>query len=187
MRDRSARSKLKLWSWLVPIRLAHIGLACLGLAGHAARAADSPAPVPERNGTEFGFAVFQQHCSSCHGNPAFERAPSPAALRAMTPERIYTALTTGVMKSVGDTLTEQDRRRVAESLAGQLLGSGQSGDISTMPNRCASNPPLEQIDHGGWNGWGNGLANDRFQSSAAAGLSPDSVPHLQLKWAFGYP
>src|SRR5579872_2022267 len=162
MRDRSARSKLKLWSWLVPIRLAHIGLACLGLAGHAARAADSPAPVPERNGTEFGFAVFQQHCSSCHGNPAFERAPSPAALRAMTPERIYTALTTGVMKSVGDTLTEEDRRRVAESVAGQLLGSSRSGEASSMPNRCAANPPLHSLGGTAWNGWGNGLENHRF-------------------------
>ena len=159
----------------------------IGLLGHAAWAAEATAPVPERNGTEFGFAVFQQHCSSCHGNPAFERAPAPAALRAMTPERIYTALTTGVMKSVGDTLTEQDRRRVAESLAGQLLGSGQSGDMSTMPNRCTSNPPLHEINDDGWNGWGNGLANNRFQSSAAAGLTAASVPHLQLKWAFGYP
>jgi polyvinyl alcohol dehydrogenase (cytochrome) len=159
----------------------------LGLAAHAAADADLPSPAPERNGTEFGFAVFQQHCTSCHGNPAFERAPPPAALRAMSPERIYAALTTGVMKSVGDTLSEQDRRRVSESLAGQLLGSGQSGDISTMPNRCASNPPLQGLDGGGWNGWGNGLANDRFQSAAAAGLTADSVPHLQLKWAFGYP
>lgn len=177
MRDRSVRSKLRAWPWLLP----------LGLLAHAAWAAEATAPVPERNGTEFGFAVFQQHCSSCHGNPAFERAPPPTALRAMTPERIYTALTTGVMKSVGDTLTEQDRRRVAESLAGQLLGSGQTGDMSTMPNRCASNPPLHEINHDGWNGWGNGLANNRFQSSAAAGLTAASVPHLQLKWAFGYP
>src|SRR5215469_16834396 len=105
--------------------------------------------IPERRGTELGFAVFQQHCVSCHGNPAFERAPSPAALRAMSPERIYTALTTGLMKSVGDTLTEQDRRRVSESLAAQFLGSAQAGDISTMPNRCASNPPLHDITAAG--------------------------------------
>jgi len=171
------RSKLTVLSWLLP----------LSLAAHAACAADTAAPAPERNGTEFGFAVYQQHCTSCHGNPAFERAPSPAALRSMSPERIYTALTTGIMKSVGDTLTEQDRRRVAESLAGQLLGSAQSGDIGTMPNRCASNPPLHDVEGSGWNGWGNGLANDRFQSAAAAGLTAETVPHLHLKWAFGYP
>jgi polyvinyl alcohol dehydrogenase (cytochrome) len=145
------------------------------------------AAAPERRGTELGFAVFQQHCVSCHGNPAFPRAPTPTALRAMTPERIYTALTTGVMKSVGDTLKEEDRRRVAESLAGQLLGSSRSGDASTMPNRCASNPPLRSLSGPRWNGWGNGLENHRFQSAQAAGLSAASVGHLELKWAFGYP
>ena len=143
--------------------------------------------VPERRGTELGFAVFQQHCVSCHGNPAFPRAPTPVALRAMTPERIYTALTTGIMKSVGDTLSELDRRRVAESLAGQLLGSARSGDASTMPNPCTSNPPLSDLTGAAWNGWGNGRENHRFQSTSAAGLTATSVPKLKLKWAFGYP
>ncbi len=100
---------------------------------------------------------------SCHGSPQFERAPSPAALRAMTPERIYAALTSGVMKSVGDTLTEEDRRRVAESVAGQLLGSSQSGDASNMPNRCPANPRLTSLSGTAWNGWGNGIENHRFQ------------------------
>lgn len=162
------------------------GLLSLGLATHAVFAAGA-VEIPERRGTELGFAVFQQHCVSCHGNPAFGRAPSPTALRSMSPERIYTALTTGIMKSVGDTLSEQDRRRVSESLAGQLLGSERAGDASRMPNRCASNPPLAGLDGPGWNGWGNGPENDRFQSAAAAGLTADSVAHLQLKWAFGYP
>jgi polyvinyl alcohol dehydrogenase (cytochrome) len=105
----------------------------------------------------------------------------------MSPERIYTALTTGVMKSVGDTLSEQDRRRVSESLAGQLLGSAQAGDAGTMPNRCPSNPPLHNMGKADWNGWGNGPENNRFQPAATAGLTADSVVHLKLKWAFGYP
>ena len=53
------------------------------VAGHAGRTrglrADSSAP--ERRGTELGFAVFQQHCVSCHGNRRIERAPRPATLR----------------------------------------------------------------------------------------------------------
>ena len=151
----------------------------------AARAADSSAP--ERRGTELGFAVFQQHCVSCHGNPAMGRAPSPAALRTMSPERIYTALTSGIMKQVGDSLNETDRRRVSESLAGQFLGSQQAGDAAKMPNRCAHNPPLQDLTGPAWNGWGNGLANTRFQSAAAAGLTAATVPNLKLKWAFGFP
>ncbi len=151
-------------------------------SGPAARASSS-----ERRGTEFGFAVFQQHCTACHGNRAYPHAPSPDALRAMSPERIYTALTTGIMKSVGDTLSDQDRRRVAESLSGELLGSSQSGDASEMHNRCGRNPPLRSLSGPGWNGWGNGLANWRFQSASSAGLTAASVGRLELKWAFGYP
>ncbi len=176
MRNPTTAEKLRLLIWMF----------CLALATQSALAADSAAP-PERRGTEFGFAVFQQHCVSCHGNPAYERAPPPATLRTMSPERIYTALTTGIMKSVGDTLTEEDRRRVSESLAGQFLGSAQAGDAGTMPNRCPGNPPLRGVGKADWNGWGNGLGNNRFQSAAIAGLTAASTAHLKLKWAFGFP
>ena len=161
--------------------------AAAGQGEPAAPAAVPAAALPERHGTEFGFAVFQQHCVSCHGNPAFQSAPSPATLRTMTPERIYTALTTGIMKSIGNTLTEEDRRRVSESLAGQLLGTNRAGDAASMPNRCASNPPLRRAGAADWNGWGNGPGNNRFQAAAAAGLDEASVGRLKLKWAFGYP
>jgi polyvinyl alcohol dehydrogenase (cytochrome) len=137
--------------------------------------------------TEFGFATFQQRCVACHGNPAFQRAPSPAVLRAMPPERIYAALTTGAMKAVGDTLSDAERRRVAESVSGRLLGSAQSGAAQSMPNRCPTNPPLRSLSGPAWNGWGNGLANARYQSASEGGLSAASVPNLRLKWAFGYP
>src|SRR5579862_6299110 len=163
----------------------------MSFASCPAQIAAGPSAAPaaaasERRGTELGFAVFQQHCVSCHGNPAYERAPSPAALRAMSPERIYAALTTGVMKSVGDILSDEDRRRVSESLAGQLLGSSQGGDADSMPNRCPDNPPLRVRPGDGWNGWGNGPRNTRFQPEPA-GLDAATVPGLKLSWAFGFP
>ena len=37
-----------------------------------------------------------------------------------------------------------------------------------------------------WNGWGVDLANTRFQPAAQAGLTADQIPHLRLKWAFGF-
>ncbi|MGH8228197.1 MAG: PQQ-binding-like beta-propeller repeat protein [Steroidobacteraceae bacterium] len=172
-----------------------IALFSAAASGKAVAASGTPVPTaratststPERKATELGFAVFQRRCVVCHGNKAYPHAPSPAALRAMTPERIYTALTTGIMKSVGATLSDQDRRRVAESLSGELLGSARSGDASTMPNHCRRNPPLRRITGAGWNGWGNGLDNWRFQSAQAAGITAASVGRLTLKWAFGYP
>jgi polyvinyl alcohol dehydrogenase (cytochrome) len=141
-----------------------------------------------RRMTELGFGLFQQRCLACHGNPAYERAPSPATLREMSPEHIYDALTNGVMKSVGDTLTDDERRQVAESVSGRLLGSAAAGDAKSMPNQCpAAHAAFDANAEAGWNGWGNGLTNARFQSSQAAGLGAGTVANLKLKWAFGYP
>lgn len=159
-----------------------------------AAAAFAQAPAPPRRapqgsaGTESGFAVFQQRCMGCHGNPKVERAPSPEAIREMAPERIYDALTKGVMKGQGDTLTEDQRRMVATFMSGRPLGSLAQGDAKDMPNRCSSNPPLANpSSEPAWNGWGVDVTNSRFQSAQAAGLTPAQVPNLKLKWAFGYP
>src|SRR5271169_6048690 len=85
--------------------------------------------------TEGGFAIFQSRCLSCHGKAEYERAPSPAALRELSPEHIYQVLSTGIMLPIiGNQLSDQDRRLVAESISGRLLGSAASGDAAKMPN-----------------------------------------------------
>jgi polyvinyl alcohol dehydrogenase (cytochrome) len=180
-----ARCAAGIWPQAILLLLA---LSAGAHAGAPPETSPPSAPPPvERRGTELGFAVFQQHCVACHGNKAYERAPSPAALRAMSPERIYAALTGGLMKAVGDTLTEADRRRVAESMSGQLLGSEAAGDARAMAGRCPGNPRLRDDTAPGWNGWGNGSANLRFQAASAAGIDARSVGSLKLKWAFGFP
>ncbi len=140
-------------------------------------------------GTEFGFGIFQQRCMSCHGNPnAPLKAPEPAALRQLTPEKILDALTSGVMKVQGQALSDNQKKQVAESLAGRPLGTGTEGDAANMPNHCASNPAFSNPASGpASNGWGVDVANTRFQSAKAAGLTADDLPKLALKWAFGYP
>ncbi len=150
------------------------------------RAAAAAGPPP--SGTEFGFAVFQQHCSACHGNPGIERAPTPAQLQLYSPERIYEALTTGPMKSVGDTLTDDQRHLVSQALAGRPFGAESAGDAAKMPNRCKNNPPMSDPSSAPqWNGWGAGLANTRFQSAADAKLDAARLGSLEVKWVFGLP
>jgi polyvinyl alcohol dehydrogenase (cytochrome) len=140
------------------------------------------------NKSELGFVIFQVTCTGCHGNPAVPRAPSQAALMAMSAEKIYESLTSGVMAPVvGNKLTEGPRRAVAESLSGQRLGAAVQGDAAHMPNRCADNRDLrETANTPGWNGWGVDTSNTRFQP-AATGLNAESVSRLKLRWAFGYP
>lgn len=147
-----------------------------------------PAPAAPL-GTEFGYSIFQTKCTSCHGNRAStNRAPDPAALRQMTPEAIYDALSTGSMAPViGKTLSDEQKRRVAEALSGRPLGSAALGDAKTMSNRCASNPPFDVLAGAAWNGWGVDVENTRYQTAKAAGLTAGQVPHLKLKWAFGFP
>lgn len=151
----------------------------------AGQRAGRGAPEP---GTESGFATFQTQCTVCHGNPNVPRAPSPEAIRQMSPEKIYEALTTGSMQTQGASLSDIQRQRVAEFMAGRPLGSTGSGDASDMTNPCPANPELAGLEQNPlWNGWGVDLANTRYQSVEQAGLTAADVPHLKLKWAFGYP
>ena len=144
---------------------------------------------PRRMGTELGFGVFQERCMSCHGNPnASQQAPDPSALRHLTPEAIYVALTSGAMRVQGQGLTDEEKRRVAEWLGGRPLGSLLAGDAKQMKNHCPDNAPLTDPSRSpAWNGWGVDIENTRFQATSAAGLRADQVPRLRLKWAFGYP
>ncbi len=106
----------------------------------------------------------------------------------MTPERIYDSLTTGSMQTQSNGLTDAQKKALAEFMAGRPLGSAREGDGKSMPNQCTSNPTLANPAEGrGWNGWGNGLSNTRFQTAGAAGLTAAQVPRLKLKWAFGFP
>ena len=61
-----------------------------------------------------------------------------------------------------------------------------AGIIWSQP--CAGNPPLGDLAaKPAWSGWGADLLNSRFQPAKDAGLSPDQVAKLKLKWAFGIP
>jgi len=106
----------------------------------------------------------------------------------MPPERIFAALTTGSMQTQGQGLSDAQKKALAEFMSGRPIGSAKQGDAKDMPNTCTSNPALADPARGSsWNGWGNGLANNRFQTARAAGLTAAQVPRLKLKWAFGYP
>jgi polyvinyl alcohol dehydrogenase (cytochrome) len=85
-------------------------------------------------------------------------------------------------------LSDIQKQRVAEFMSGRPMGSIGAGEAKLMANQCTANPPMRDPSSGpSWNGWGNDLANTRFQSAAAARLTAADVPKLKLKWAFGFP
>jgi len=129
-----------------------------------------------------GAALYRQRCQSCHEGGAASRAPARDVIAAFTPDRIVQSLDTGLMRQQGEGLTSAERLAIAN-----FLSTNRSAAASTTAATAscpAAAAPLRIGSPGDWNGWGVGLANERFQSQP--GLTAEQVPNLKLKWAFGF-
>src|SRR5215469_18780454 len=128
-----------------------------------------------------GEEVYGKRCAVCHEqiNP---RIPHRETLRKMTAVRILRSLDFGAMMSIAYPMNRGEREAVAAYL-------GTAGkDAPPSPDAFCSDRKVRISDHSEfvWNGWGSGLANTRYQSADAAGLTIDGVRRLKLKWAFGF-
>jgi polyvinyl alcohol dehydrogenase (cytochrome) len=132
---------------------------------------------------------FQEYCAACHETPApGTRAPSRAELKAMSPTKIYHAMTVGKMQPNAEKLSDKQKRRVAEWLSGRPLVEIDRS-AAGMANACSSEAQLDNpLAGSGWVGWSpDATTSSRYQSAGAAGLSVADVSKLELKWAFGLP
>lgn len=139
-----------------------------------------------------GMMEFQQTCTTCHtaeGMRMGDRAvPNLASLGGMPPEVIYQSMVSGKMQAQAAGLDDATKKSIAEFVAGRKIIDKEGTSVAKMANRCATNPPIVDLNAGGaWNGWGAGAANARYQTAAAAGLTAAQAPKLKLKWAFGLP
>lgn len=121
-------------------------------------------------------ALYAENCASCHDVEG-SSAPMRAALRTRTPAAILVSLESGLMREQGKALTAEERNLVAAYLGG--------GSLATAGKACDAE--LQLVVAPRWNGWGNGVANRRYQTAAAGGVTPANVGALELKWAFGFP
>lgn len=158
----------------------HRLILCAGLLGVslAVEATDTPD----------GAALFEVACARCHDRE-LPRMPSRAALAQKDPRDIYTAIAAGVMAPYARGFSHAARRAVAEYAAGKSLGDFASGAAAIPQSaHCSTKSATPTINpDSGWNGWGNDLANTRFQDAARAGLAASDVPRLEFRWAFGVP
>ena len=129
-----------------------------------------------------GQKLYRTHCAICHEMANTAPFMNHFVLKAMAPENILSALTTGSMRSQGANLSQAERAAVAEFLTGKRPGALQPAG----PNTCSKQPPRD-FNGPRWNGWGVDLDNSRFQPSAAAQITAEQIPKLKLKWAFGFP
>ena len=90
----------------------------------------------------------------------------------MTPEAILGALTTGVMKLQGQSLADEEKRQVAESLAGRPLGTGTDGDAAHDAE------PLRRESAAGQSRIGSGVERmGRRRRQFAVPACPGRGPH----------
>jgi len=128
-----------------------------------------------------GRAIYKERCAGCHDAPA-AHVPSIAAIKAMSGEAIYMALTTGAMKTRAEGLSTPQ----LFALIGYIAPTGGTQTVAPKFDRtCKGDPAFHSGKNAPqWNGWSPGVTNTRFQDAAAAGLSASNVPNLKLKWAF---
>jgi polyvinyl alcohol dehydrogenase (cytochrome) len=128
-----------------------------------------------------GAAIYKERCASCHDAPQ-ARVPALSAIKAMSGEAIYIALTNGTMKTRAEGLSTAQ----IFALLGYIAPTGgtQPAPVAITPTckgdgafRAGANSPQ-------WNGWSTSVTNSRFQDAAAAGLAASDIPKLKLKWAF---
>ncbi|WP_293458906.1 PQQ-binding-like beta-propeller repeat protein [Phenylobacterium sp.] len=153
-----------------------------GLAGAGMRAeaqATDEAPPP-------GKLVYDQHCAACHNAPeAGSRTPPVAALRKMSAETISTALTTGVMKPIGDGL---DRRQLRDLVAYLAAPEGPAGTEWIDQAMCpAGQREVDLSGKAAQAGYGVDTDNSRRMSAAQAGLTGKAAADLEVAWTFAFP
>jgi polyvinyl alcohol dehydrogenase (cytochrome) len=145
------------------------------------------APFPGLSAGPDGEAIYKRSCAPCH-ETGVDRAPSRAALRAMSSERVLAAMESGPMISMANRQSEAGRRAIAEFVTGksfnQPLETAPAQAAMCKTPAAAFGDPSSGPD---WNGWGQNLMNTRFQGAGDAGLAAADLPKLKVKWAFGFP
>jgi len=132
-----------------------------------------------------GEAIYRERCASCHeGN--VPKAPEREALRKMSAEVIWYAITRGDMAERVTGLSAVDKSALVNYIAPEGSSEIPAGSTTAY---CKKSEPRHPFfgSEGRWNGWGNGSSQWRFQSAHDARLTVDEVPKLGLKWAFAFP
>lgn len=96
--------------------LSLLGPAPVAIAALSLTAAHAQTPADPRDALP-GKDVFDLRCAACHMHPELSHAVPFATLRTFPADRINTALTTGVMRMQGASLSDEDRDQVVAYLA----------------------------------------------------------------------
>ncbi|RMF99324.1 MAG: dehydrogenase [Gammaproteobacteria bacterium] len=128
-----------------------------------------------------GERPYLEHCASCHEGGVY-KAPHRMFLAMMAPDAILASLD-GLMATQAAALSADEKRAVAEYLAGRPLSAGPPPE----PAPACDDRDLDMRQPPAQRGWGIDLANTRFQPLDSGGLDLARASRLELRWAFAYP
>ena len=126
-----------------------------------------------------GEKLFDQHCASCHDNPAMH-APTREALSGFSKETVMVALEFGKMQPMAAHLNKQERGLIAIYLAGAA-----PPDPWLEEHRCTDGAGGDATEY--VTNWGLGSNNRRFVPEAMTGITRDNVASLELTWSLAFP
>ncbi len=133
---------------------------------------------------EVGKQRFEQYCLACHTGVVPE-APNVEGLKQYPPERIVSAMTSGVMSTAALPLSEQEILQVSYYLTGKTIEVSQYDETQYYCSDEAK-PDEAAATSASWTGWGGPAGSQRYQAAEQI-LSPANVDQLSLKWAFAFP
>lgn len=154
-------------------------IAGVGVGSLAQAQATDEAPHP-------GRAVYEQFCAACHDKPEpGSRAAPLAGLRQMSAQTLSAALTTGVMKAIGDGL---DRRQLRDVVTYLAAPEGPVGTEWIEAARCpADRSGIDLSAKPAQIGFGVDHDNTRRMSAVQAGLKTADLQDLEVAWTFAFP
>lgn len=166
-----------LMAWLVGTALCSFASASLAVAIIETESATNESHQEVTSGA----TLFQNNCLHCH-NGSVPKAPHAISFNMMSTASIVTALSEGVMRQQAAHLSPQERVQIAQYLSETV--DSVAHEVKACGNEIT---PVLANKNPQWNGWGGGIKNQRFQDTEAAGISPNTLDQLALKWAFAYP
>ena len=140
------------------------------------------------DGKALGNEKFGEVCAGCHGEVPVPRAMKRSDMAQYPPEKIFKALTSGLMLTQAAALSEVEKRAIAQAVSNTPWGTVKEVVVEEKLSMCAAPQPLpaDALAKPHWSGWGIDLDNTHRQTAANAGLTAADLPNLELKWAFGF-
>lgn len=124
--------------------------------------------------------MFTNTCAVCHGNNAAIKntGPSIGLLAGMPPRVIYAAINTGKMKAQAASLTDEQKKSVAQFITNKTMVETVLPKKAFTTFKIGKNPTYSS-------GWGGNLEGTGFEKQSA--ITSSNIGQLKQKWVFAFP